>query len=98
MDYAQWCITRMGQAIDPLKLDVSGAGRRIGERLVDAIERPPEMAQMFENEIFSVFGHWQNTIESICPSPVSSTATDTGKLSRMLWRSSGAGRDCHSRG
>jgi hypothetical protein len=79
-----------------VKLDVSGAGRQIGEPLVDAIA--PEMAQMFENEIFSVFGHWQNTIESICPSPVRSSATDTGKLSRMLWRSSGAGRDCHSRG
>jgi hypothetical protein len=46
------------------------AGRQIGERLVDAIERPPDMAQMFENEIFSVFGHWQNTIEMPYPPKV----------------------------
>jgi hypothetical protein len=38
------------------------AGSQIVESLFDAIDRPPDMAEMFESDIFSVFGQWQRSV------------------------------------
>ena len=38
------------------------AGSQIVESLFDAIDRLPDMAEMFESDIFSVFGHWQRSV------------------------------------
>jgi hypothetical protein len=38
-------------------LKMSNASRQIIKSLLDAIDRPPDIVEVFENEIFRIVGH-----------------------------------------
>jgi hypothetical protein len=46
-----------------VRLEMPDASRQIIKPLLDAINRPPDMAEMFENEIFGVARHWPISVK-----------------------------------